>query len=134
MHRALVTACCILSAGCALPPERPQLRPLPEDSPPQSYSELLTRARGQASVANEAFYVNKWSDLEDAAKGLEQTARFLPKAIEIPAKRKDTIPIEAGDLGKDAVKLREAAKEQDVKLTNETLQRINLRVRELRPE
>ena len=44
------------------------------------------------------------------------------------------LPMEAGDLGKDALKLREAAKAQDVRQTTETLQRIHLKVRELRPE
>ena len=58
-------------------------------------SEILGRARLQAQVALEAFYVDNWSDLEDVAKGLEQTARFLPKTKDIPTKHKDKLP--AGD-------------------------------------
>src|SRR5262249_55519468 len=121
-------------AGCALPPEQVPLKPLPENGPPQAYADLITRARVQATAANEAFYVNRWTDLEDAAKGLEQTARFLSKATEVPAKHKDTLAVEAGDLGKEAGKLREAAKAQEVKQATEALQRIHLKVRELRPD
>ena len=107
---------------------------MPEDGPPQAYADLVARARAQATAANEAFYINNWPDLEDAAKGLELTARVLGKAADVPAKHKNTLPIEAGDLGKDALKLREAAKVQDVRQATETLQRIHLKVRELRPE
>jgi hypothetical protein len=121
-----------LASGCQMPPERLPLRPLPEDGPPLAYSELLTRARFQAAGATEAFYVNRWADLEDFARGLEQTARFLPKAVEVPAGHKDKLPGEATDLEKEAARLREAAKAQNVKEVNEVLQRVNLKVRELR--
>jgi hypothetical protein len=121
-------------AGCQLPPEQVSIKPLPENGLPEHYADLIGRARLQATAANEAFYVNRWGDLEDAAKGLEQTASFLSKATDVPARHKDTLAAEAGDLGKGAIKLREAAKVQDVKLTTVELQRINLKVRELRPE
>jgi hypothetical protein len=120
--------------SCQLPPERLPLMPLPEDGPPLPFADAMTRARAQAMAGTEAFYVNRWGDLEDAARALEQTARFLPKATDIPAQHRDTLPVQAGDLGKDAVKLREAAKSRDVKTANDLLQRIHLKVRELRPE
>jgi hypothetical protein len=135
MSRHVVTGLFLLvAAGCQLPPERLPLKPLPEDGPALPYADMVSRARAQATAANEAFYVNQWAELEDAARGLEQTARFLTKATDVPVKHKDTLAIEAGDLGKDAARLREAAKGNDVKQTNELLQRINLKVRELRPE
>ena len=135
MNRARITALLfVMLVGCQLPPERVPLKPLPDDGPPQPYVDLVNRARAQATAANEAFYINNWPDLEDAAKGLELTARVLSKAAEVPTKHKDSLPTEAGDLSKDASKLREAAKAQDVRQTTETLQRINLKVRELRPE
>lgn len=133
MSRALFLGLLSLGlAGCVSPADRATLRPLPEDGPPLPYAELLTRARVQAAAATEAFYVNKWADLEDAAKGLEQTARYLPKATDVPPKHKDTLPVAAGDLGKEAVKLREAATAQDAKESNAILQRIHLKIRELR--
>ncbi len=133
MSRALIVGLFIVFvSGCQTPGERLPLKPLPEDSSPLPYAELLTRARMQASAANDAFYINRWPDVEDAARGLEQTARFLPKATEIPAKRLDKLAAQAGELGKDAKGLREAAKAQNVKQANGALQRINLQVRELR--
>jgi hypothetical protein len=133
MNRALILGSLLLALpSCVLPAERMPLRLLPEDGPPLPYAELLTRARLQAAAATEAFYVNKWTDLDDAAKGLEQTARFLGKATDVPPKHKDILPVAAGDLGKEAGKLREAAKGQDAKAANESLQRINLKIRELR--
>lgn len=135
MSRAL---CCVVLlagfAGCQLPPEAAAVKPLPEDGPPQAYADLVGRARAQAKAANEAFYLNRWADLEDAARGLEQTARFLTKALDVPPRHKDTLAIEAGDLGKEATTLRESAKSQNVKQVTDSMQRLNLKVRELRPE
>lgn len=120
--------------GCQLPPERIPLRPLPENMQPVPYAELLTRARLQATAATEAFYVSRWADVQDAAGGLEQTGRFLARAIEIPPRHQTTLAQESAALVSEANKLREAATAQDAKRTNEALQRLNLRVRELRPE
>ena len=122
------------AAGCVVPPERVPLRPLPDDAAPLTYADAVSRTRSLASAANEAFYVNNWQDLEDAARGLDQTARFLGKATEVPVRHKDTLVVEAGDLGKEAGKLLEAAKARDVKLATASLQRINLQVRELRAD
>lgn len=134
MNRAICLGLLLLVAGCQLPPERLPLRPLPEDSPPLPYAELLTRARLQATTATEAFYVNQWEDLESAARGLSQTSRFLGKAVEVPAARKEKLAEASKELSEEADKLREAAKAQDVKLTNDILQRIHLKVRQLRLE
>jgi hypothetical protein len=133
MLRRLAPAVFLLFlAGCQSPAERLPINRLPEDSPPLPYAELLTRARMQASAANEAFYVNRWSDLEENAQGLEQTARFLAKATEVAAAQKEKLPDRASNLGKEAGKLRQAAQAQDVPKANEALQRVNLQVRELR--
>ena len=123
----------LLTAGCRISERLPPPL-LPEDSQPLPYTDLVSRARQQASAANEAFYLNRWVDLERSADGLEQTARFLPKATDVPARHRTSLPAEAADLGKDAVKLRDAAKTSNVNLTNQVLQRINLKVRELRME
>jgi hypothetical protein len=133
MKRILLFASLLLMATSCTAPERAALPPpLPDNGPPLSYAELLLRARTQATVATEAFYVNKWSDLEDAARGLEQTAKFLGKAEDVPAKQKESLAAVSTSLNKDAVKLRDAAKAQDEKAANETLQHVHLTVRELR--
>jgi hypothetical protein len=135
MNRALGMGLILgILSGCALPAERIHLKPLGEDTPPQTYADLLSRARIQASAATEAFFVNGWTDLEEYAKGLEQTSRFLSKATEIPAKHREKLPDEAAELEKEARQLREAAKNQNVQSTNEIMQRINLKVRALRAE
>src|SRR4051812_31855778 len=135
MNRALsALVLSLFLAGCQLPPERVPVKPLPEDGQPLTYADMVLRARAQATAANEAFYVNRWTDLEDAAHGLEQTARYLGRASEVPPRHKDTLPVEAGDLGKEAIKLRDAAKSQQTKEATDALQQINLKVRELRPE
>jgi hypothetical protein len=127
---AAIIALCF--AGCQLPAERQPLRPLLEDSPPLPYAELLTRARYQATAATEAFYVNRWGDLEELGRGLEQTARFLKKATEVPANLRDKLPAAADALDQEAVKLIDAAKAQNAQQVNEIMQRINLKVRDLR--
>jgi hypothetical protein len=123
----------LLLPACALPPEREPLRLLPEDRGPLPYNELSTRARLQATSALEAYLVDRWSDVEDAARGLEQTARFLPKAQDVPAKQKDTLPKLSEDLAKEAVLLRDSAKEKDAKKVHESLTRVQSMVRELTP-
>lgn len=128
----LSSAVLVLALGCQVPPDRTALRPLPDEAQPLPYAELLTRARLQASAATEAFYVSRWDDLEQAASGLEQSARFLTKAVEVPGKHKATVATESTDLAAEAAKLREAAKGQNVKETNDILQRVNLMVRQLR--
>jgi hypothetical protein len=130
----LVGGVTAILCGCQLPADRASLRPLPDEVQPVPYAELLTRARAQASIATEAFYVNRWNDLEEAAHGLEVTARYLPKAEDVPPANKDSLIVVSGDLGKEAISLRDAAKTRDVKKTNEILQVVNLKIRELRLE
>jgi hypothetical protein len=120
--------------GCTLPPERLPIMPLPEDGQPLPYSDLVQRARLQTANANDAFYGDRWTELEESANGLEKIARFLPKANEVPAKFKDKLGDLSASLIKDAGDLRGAAQTKDVKATNTALQRITLQLREMRPE
>ncbi len=132
MIRLLLSATFLLALGCAIPAERVPLRPLPENGQVLPYAELLTRVRAQTSAANEAFYLDHWNDLEDMAKGIEQTSRFLSKAEEVPEKNRKILQEVTTDLGKSAQKLRDAAAAHDVKRTTEALQQINAKVRDLR--
>jgi hypothetical protein len=132
MRRLLVLGCLLGAAGCAVPPERVPLQRLPENGPPLPYAELLTRARAQATIATEAFYVDRWTDVEDAARGLEQTARFLGKADDVPANRKERLPRESDQLTVEARNLIEAAKAHNEKDTAANLESIHRLVRQLR--
>src|SRR4051812_22686565 len=121
MSRFLLPGVVLLTlAGCQAPPDR--LPPeLPDVVGPRPYAELLTRARSQAKVATEAFYINKWGDLQDAARGLEQTAHYLARAEEVPASRRQALVTLSDDLGKEAVNLRKAALTKDEKETTAVL-------------
>ena len=134
MTRFLPVSLLLLATACASPPEKVIIPPLPENGGGVPFADLLQRARLQAGAANEAFYVDGWAELEDAAKGLEQAARLLPKATEVPVRHKDSLDKLSAGLAKDAASLREAAKAKEVSRSNQLLQRINLAVRELRPE
>lgn len=134
MKRTLIFGVALLLAeGCQLPPEKVAVMPFPEEGKPVPYGDLVLRARLQAQAATEAFYVDRWADLEEAAKALEQSARFLPKSTDVPDDKKKDLPAKADQLGKEATQLMDLAKAQKVKESNETLQRINLLVRDLRP-
>lgn len=137
MHRTLLGGLCLLTitvVGCQLPPEKLPVKPLPEDGQPLPYADLVSRARLQATSATEAFYVDGWAELEEAARVLEQTARLLARATDVPARNKERLEARTADLVKDAARLREAARAKDDKQTNEALQRLHLTVRELRLE
>src|SRR5262245_50166174 len=122
-------------AGCQLSPD-PQrsLQPLPVDGPVLTYNEVVQRARAQAMLATEAFYVDQWAEVERAAASLEDTARYLPRSLEIPTAQKGSVDGRSTSLAAEAAALKTAVKSRDEKKTNETMQRINLLVRELRPE
>ena len=135
MNRALILIFgLVVVSGCAAPPERVPLMPLPDDGQPLPYADMLQRTRSLATSANEAFFVNKWTELEEAAKSMEKAARLLPKSTEVPPPRKERLETVSGDLLKEATRLREAARDKDEQRTNDALQRITLKVRELRPE
>src|SRR5436190_837400 len=93
-----------LLTGCKMAEREGQI-PLPENGPPLSYAEMVTRARGQAGAALDAFYIDSWMELEQAAHRLEQSARLLPKATHIPDAYKDKVGPESELLQKDATQL-----------------------------
>jgi hypothetical protein len=127
------TIALLLLVGCqAAPPRVAVNSSLPEDTPPQPFTDLTLRARQQAMTALEAYYIDRWAEVEDAAKGLEQTARFLRKATDVPQGRKSDIGVRSESLADAAKQLRDAARDRASDKVNAVLQRINSQVRELR--
>src|SRR5262245_20297607 len=116
----------LILTGCRLT-EREGANPLPENGPPLTYIEMLNRARGQAGAALDAFYIDSWMELEQAAQRLEQSARLLPKTTSIPDTFKSKVEPESDLLRQDAVKLADAARGKNAAQCNETMQRINQR-------
>jgi hypothetical protein len=134
MKRILLIGALVLpTMSCQAPGERPSLPPmLPEKVTPRPYSELLERAKAQVSRAQDLFYVDNWTELEDAARGLEQTAQYLAKAEDVPAKHRDTLVRMSNDLGKLAQSLREGAVARDVKKTRDVMTQLHGKVRDMR--
>jgi hypothetical protein len=130
VRRTLLLSLIILS-GCKAV-ERASVSPLPDDAGPLPFLELVARARLQAMAANEAFYIDNWQALEDAARGIEQTARFLKKAQNVPATRQADLESRSETLAREAGQLRLAAQKREVTQINAILQRIHYQVRELR--
>src|SRR4051812_22451105 len=106
MSRALICwpLLVLMILGCRLS-EREGLNPLPENAPPLEYFEMINRGRNQAAAAVEAFHLDAWLDLEQAALRLEQTGRLLPKSTHIPEALQARVEPEATLLKQDAQKL-----------------------------
>jgi hypothetical protein len=121
-----------LLAGCRVV-EREGMLPLPENGPALTYNEMLNRARNQAGAALDGFYIDSWAEVEQAAVRLEESAKQLPKTTQIPDAFKTKLPGEADLLRQDATKLQEAARAKNATQANEAMQRINQRIRQLRP-
>jgi hypothetical protein len=133
MSRVLLIGLLLSAVSCAAPETRPALPPpLPDRVTALPYGQLLQRARQQATRATEAFYVNDWNAVEEAARGLEQTATYLVKAEDVPTKHKDTLATASTDLGKMAKALIASAKSKDQKKTNALMGEINAKVRDMR--
>ena len=123
-----------LFTGCQSIQESQNLVPLPDNSPPQPYRNLVVRARFQASSANEFFYSNKWKELEETGKVLGQTANLVGKATGVPASREKAIMDATAQLAQQATNLRSLAVAHDEKGINACMQQINSLVREMRIE
>jgi hypothetical protein len=119
--------------SCRMPADREDLKLLPADRPVPDYSEIYLRTRSQATIALEAFYADQWKELGDAARALEQSATFLPMSGAIPADRAPVVKATAEKLLAESKRLGEAATKKDVTAANETMQRIQLDIRTLRP-
>jgi hypothetical protein len=134
--RCLATAALLCATvGCQAPPPRVAPAPLPDDTPPMPFADLVVRLRQLAMSAHEAFYLDRWDEVETTARALEQSARFLAKSLAVPPERTTDLGRRSEALAGEAFQLREAAKARpaDVNRINSTLQRIHLQVRELRP-
>ena len=124
-----------VALGCQAPMSRIAPQPLPEDTPPMPYADLVQRLRQLAMSAHEAFYLDRWDEVETTARALQQSARFLTKALQVPPERVADLGQRSEKLATDAGQLRDAAKARPAVVANinAILQRIHLQVRALRP-
>jgi hypothetical protein len=131
----VVLLCCAIViglAGCRLPPDREPFKPLPENGARFSYGELLARLHSQANAAMDAFFVDAWVELDEAASGIDQTARFLAKADGPPEHLKNSLTQDCSSLRKEAARLGDAAREKNADAATQALQRITLQIRQLK--
>ena len=123
----------LFTLGCQSVSEKAaSVQPLAENAPVPPYQDLLSRARNQSSVATESFFINNWAELEDAAKGLEQTSKLMSKSGDMPENKKEAILAASSDLNREAAKLKEACRTKNEAEVNTQLQKITLKIRELR--
>ncbi len=135
MRRLLWPVAILIVIGCQNSAEqRRSVTPLPVEGPALSYRDVVSRARTLAAQATEAFYIDQWIDVEKAASNLQETARYLPKSVDVPSTQKSTLDDRSKTLEQESLALRDAAKARDEKKTNDVMQRVNLLVRELRSE
>jgi len=118
----------LLTPGCQSVSEKAaSIQPLAENTPVPPYQDLLSRARNQSSVATESFFINNWAELEDAAKGLEQTSRLMSKSADMPENKKESILAVSSDLNREASKLKEACKTKKRSRSKYTTSKDNLK-------
>jgi hypothetical protein len=122
----------LLSFGCCLPSEKEALKPLAPEGRLFTYREMIARARVQAMAAVESFYLDAWTELEQTAGVLEQTARFLPRTTDQPEHLKKVLTVRSSSLRDDAVRLADAARSKNVQAATDALQQIHLTIRTLR--
>ncbi len=135
MNRAILAGFfAVLVVGCQSGPEALKIPPRPTDGQPLAYADEIQLARSQATTANEAFTVDKWLEVEEAAAWLEDTARRIPNAPGVPQSLRASLPSQSAALLADVQLLRESAKKKDEDKTNAALARIYLRVRKMRPD
>lgn len=125
-------ALCVVLAnliGCVSSAERVDVPPTPINVQEMTYRDVLTRARLQATAATEAFYLDNWQSLQSTAGSLEETAKQIPQAQNVPADKKEQIDKDAARLASLARELGQAAQKQDIETSNDRLQQIGLLIR-----
>ncbi len=127
----LVGMLCV--AGCQSP-EKAAIQPLPPDSPPMAYSELVARGKAQVAAAHEFFYQDRWDEVKQAAVALQETAHRLSalKPDNVPTIKQEQLADLTKELTQAALQLNEAGLDKDVTKATESFRRLHLVVRQLR--
>lgn len=129
--RILILIGVLLPLGCVAPAERRDVPPAPAAAELLTFQQVLTRARLQATGATDAFYLDDWGTLQQAAQSLEQTAELMPRSEGIEEARRQELEPEAGKLASLARELSEAARNRNVADCTDRLQKIGLQIRQL---
>jgi hypothetical protein len=146
MNRKLGWALALtLLAGCQLPQEQEQLRPVREHGHGLSYEQLSERARQQADNLTRLSFQDRWTDLQDLLTALEQSAQLLAKASDAPADKKAEVQKTSARIVElsrklqgtvaEVVKLTGKEQEQRKKISeaNDLFRDVNIAVRSMPP-
>ena len=123
----------IVLAGCQSS-EKAAITPLPPDSPPLAYTELVLRGKAQVAAAHEFFYQDRWDEVKQAAVALQETANRLKdlKTDAVPTVKQPQLAELIKELSEAATQLGEAGAAKDVGKATESFRRLHLVVRQLR--
>jgi hypothetical protein len=107
---------------------------IPEDGTAVNYEEFLPRLRTLAWRGTEAFYRDRWDELDDAMITLDRAVKVLEKANNVPARVQPELASRCQNLIAECAKVRDAAKTRSEAAASDHLQKIHVLIRELRSE
>ena len=133
MVRNLLLVSLIALLGCA---SADKITPvvIPEDGSTTDYSEFLPRMRVLAWRATEAFYRDRWDELEEAAQNLEKAVRVLKQSKNVPVRVQTVLSTRCDTLIAECGHLKSAAHDKAAEPASDYLQKIHVLIRELRSE
>jgi len=107
---------------------------LPEEGASTDYVDFLPKLRTLAWRATEAFYRDRWDELDDAAQSLERAVKVLKQSKNVPPRVQGELATRCEKLTAECGQLREACRTRAVNGASEHLQQIHILIRELRSE
>ena len=107
---------------------------VPDNGATTDYAEFLPKLRILAWRATEAFYRDRWDELDDAAITLEKAVRTLKQTRNVPARLVAELAGNCDRLLVECDQLRAASTEKSPDKASERLQKIHVLIRELRSE
>ncbi|MFL5327800.1 MAG: hypothetical protein ACJ8C4_02710 [Gemmataceae bacterium] len=107
---------------------------IPTDGANTDYVEFLPQLRSLAWRTTEAFYRDRWDELDEAAQTLDRAIKVLPQSKNIPQRLQADLPARCTVISEECAKLRQASRERSAAAASDHLQKIHVAIRELRSE
>lgn len=136
MNRTAFAILTCLAVGCATTGDRvaPTVVVVPEDGSGTNYDELLPKLRTLSWQATEAFYRDRWDELEQSAVAIDKAVKALRQTKNVPARVAPDLAARCDELSAECRELKSAVAAKSPEKTSDHLQKIHLLVRELRSE
>lgn len=133
MFRIIVLSLLGLSLGCTTT-DRITTVAIPEDGTAVDYAEFLPRLRTLAWRATEAYYRDRWDELDEAVVTLERAVKVLAQAKNVPARVQPELSTRCQNLIAECSRVHDAATTRSESAASDHLQKIHVLIRELRSE